>query len=115
MEDEVALTIAILVLCLTIMFKGFFTAAGKDLWSFLKEKFLRHVEKEIEVESEFKAKLYPIQNCTWIPEENLSNKERHNWIYYPHPKNGKKCFRLVGEGKFAKKEYFMVTPNAKKV
>jgi hypothetical protein len=45
----------------------------------------------------------------------LANKEKHQWTYYPHPNNGKRCYRLVGEGKFAKKEYFMVTPNAMRV
>ncbi|ACR11964.1 hypothetical protein TERTU_4457 [Teredinibacter turnerae T7901] len=114
MEFENAVIIALVVFCLSVLFKGFLSAAGKDLWVFLKESLLQRMEKEMEVGPDFKAKVYPEQNCTWIPEENIQNKERHKWAYYPHPKNGKKCFRLVGEGKFTRKEYFMVTPNAKR-
>ena len=114
MELDITVIIALTLFCLGILFKGFLSAAGKELWSLLKDKILERLTKEEEVEPEFKAIIYPIQNCTWIPEENLPNKEKHNWFYYPHPKNGKKCFRLVGEGKFPKKEYFMVTPNAKR-
>jgi len=115
LEMKTALITASIFVCVGVIFKGFLSAAGRDLWAYSKKKISGYLERELEVDSGFKAKVYAIQNCTWIPEENIENKENQKWKYYPHPKNGKKCFRLIGEGKFAKKEYFMVTPNANKI
>jgi hypothetical protein len=114
-NQEIVIIASSVVFCLGVVFKGFFSAAGKDLWAITKLKFKGIVKSDFEVETDFKPKIYKVQNCTWIPEENLENKENHKWKYYPHLKSGGRCYRLVGEGKFAKKEYYMVTPNAERI
>jgi hypothetical protein len=114
-EIETAVILALAAFIIASISKGFLSAAGKDFWTLLKSRTKNRFIKEVEVDPEFIAHIFPVQNCTWIPEENLANKEKHQWTYYPHPNNGKRCYRLVGEGKFAKKEYFMVTPNAIRV
>ena len=90
---------------------SFLGAAGKDLYDFVKRQF----KQSYEVDPGYVSTLYPPQNCAWIPEENLKNKEKNKWGYHPHPARGGKCFRTTSNSKFPKKEYLMVTPNAKKL
>jgi hypothetical protein len=105
----------LIIVAIGYIFRGLFSAAGKDLWDYIKENTANLRRVSMEVPHDFKAVIYPIQNCTWISEENIKNKEKHKWKYYPHPKSGGKCFRTLNKGNVVLKEYFMITPDAKKV
>jgi hypothetical protein len=94
---------------------SFFSSAGADLYALAKRSALRAITTEHEVEHDFKSTIYAEQHCAWIPEENLPNKEKHKWQYCPHPKLGGRCYRVLGNEKFPRKEYLMVTPNAQRV
>ena len=45
----------------------------------------------------------------------IRRREKKKWKYYPHPKTKGKCYRALVKGNLVEKEYFMVTPEAKKV
>jgi hypothetical protein len=109
-------TIPVLVLlAISVILRGFLSAAGKDMWEHVKEKTKSLRRIPTEVPNDFKASIYPVSNCTWIPESNIQNKEKQKWKYYPHPKTKGKCYRSIVKGNVIEKEYFMVTPEAKKV
>ena len=96
-------------------FGSFLSAAGASAWRSVAELAKEGLKSEHEVEPSFRSALYAEQNVDWIPEGNLKNKETHSWTYHPHPNRVGKCYRVSGEGKFLKKEYLMVTPNAQRL
>ena len=111
-----AYAISILFFLVTsFIFKGFFSAAGKDMRKHIKEKTKSLKRVSMEVPNDFRASIYPVSNCTWIHESNIKNKEKKKWKYYPHPKTKGKCYRALVKGNLIEKEYFMVTPEAKKI
>lgn len=98
-----------------IFFKTFVSEFSKDLYKYTKSKVKFLMQSEHEVESEFKSQIYAKSNYTWIPSENVDNKLKNKWFFHPHPQYGGKCIRIVGDPKFPKKEYLMVTSGAKRI
>lgn len=69
----------------------------------------------VKVNGKFVATAFEPAECAWISEGKTYDYETLNYFYYPHPKTKGKCFRVVGEGASIRKEFLMVSPDAKEV
>lgn len=53
--------------------------------------------------------------CAWVSELKLYEYEEKGYTYYPHPKNGARCFRNTSDGRNPVREFLLVLPEAQKV
>ena len=95
-------------------FTGFLREAGRDSWQALKKRLFPSPPEPVKVEGTFVATLYDPGSCVWVPEERIYDYERKSYSYYPHPKNGAKCFREVWTGSQKHIEFLMAAPSAKR-
>lgn len=92
---------------------SFFGAAGSDAWSLLKRKVKPGPMK---VSRKFSPEIYAPGDCAWVGDDKIFDYEDNGYEYYPHPKNGAKCFReiMVHSG-MKGNEWLMVKPGAEKI
>jgi len=90
-------------------------AAGKDAWSWLKNKINPAPPEPIKVDGKFVPEAYEPGSCAWVREEKVYDYEDKGYFYYPHPKNGAKCFRETYSGQIKYVEWLMVKPDVKQI
>lgn len=95
-----------------VVFSGFGTEAGKDLYQLVKRRFDNSPPEPQEVGQSFSPTLYKKQHCAWIPEFNTPGKESQGWKYYPHHTTQGKCYRKAKHNDTIVREYLMMTPDA---
>lgn len=92
---------------------SFTKAAGKDAWGWVKNKVNPAPPEPIKVNGKFVPETPG--KCAWIRDENLYEYEGKDYIFYPHPKNGAKCYKETYSGQIKHKEWLMVKPHDKNV
>lgn len=100
---------------LALFFAGFMKKFGEDVYRSLKSKWFPGPPEPVKVDGKFVATAFEPAKCAWVLEGKIYDYETQNYFYYPHPKTGGKCFRVVGEGASIRNEFLMVSPDAKKV
>lgn len=100
----------LIVGAVVIVFSGFGSAAGSDLWHWVKRRIRRDPPEPMEVSGKFSPSLYPPGSCAWVPELDVLAKEQHDWGYYPHPDTQGRCYRMANHGGRLTKEFLMVRP-----
>ena len=93
---------------------SFISEAGKDAWDWFKSEVNPPPPEPIKVDGKFVPEIYVPGSCAWVREETLYDYEANDYFYYPHPKNGTKCFRETYSGNNKYTEWLMVKPGAKK-
>jgi hypothetical protein len=68
----------------------------------------------VKVEGWFEPTLIEASSCAWVTEVGVYDYEQKNCTYYPHPKNGAKCYREAWVGPQKYHEFLMVSPDGKK-
>ena len=96
-------------------FAGFLKKFGEDAYSSLKSKWFPEPPEPVKVDGKFVPTAFEPAKCAWVPEGTIYNYETQNYFYYPHPKTGGKCFRVVGEGASMRNEFLMVAPDTEKI
>jgi len=94
---------------------SFTQAAGKDAWSWVKKKINSEPVEPIKVSGKFIPKVYAPGDCAWVGEERAYTYESEEYFYYPHPKNGAKCFREAYSGHHKSIEWLMVKSGSSKL
>lgn len=88
---------------------SFLSAAGRDLYDFVK----RQLKQSHEVEPGYVSTLYPPQNCAWIPEENLKNKEKISGAITRTPLEAANAFVLLVTQNFRRRNILWLRPMPK--
>ena len=96
-------------------FTGFLRKLGEDVYRTVKSKLFPEPPEPVRVDKSFKPSAFDPSKCVWVREGKVSKYEVQNYSFYPHPKNGGKCFRVTGDGSSTTNEYLMVAPDATKV
>jgi hypothetical protein len=115
--DLTSFALGVVVGTIGAFFTGFLKKAGEDAWSWSKAKVFPAPPVPLapmRVEGKFPATLYAPGDCAWVREEKTYEYEAKGYFYYPHPKNGARCFRNAPVGSEMHHEYLMVSPNATK-
>ena len=94
---------------------SFIKAAGKDAWGWVKNKANPTEPDPIKVGGKFVPKTFPPGECAWVGQDKVYNYEEKDYFYYPHPKNGAKCYRETYSGHIKKIEWLLVKPGTGKV
>lgn len=89
---------------------SFTKAAGKDAWGWFKNKVNPAPPEPMKVGGKFVPEAYPPGSCAWVGEDKVYDYEGKDYFYYPHPKNGAKCFRETYSGHIKRVEWLMVKP-----
>jgi len=92
---------------------GFLKKAGEDFYLWAKTKVHPTPPEPIQVDGKFVPSLFEPSACAWVRQERLYEFEEKAYTYYPHPKNGARCFRVTSDGSRPLTEFLMVTPGAK--
>lgn len=96
------------------IFSGFLKKFGEDAYVALKARWFPKPPEPTQVEARFAPPATGAAERAWVPESRVGDYEAKDYSYYPHRKTGGKCFRVVGEGSSARKEFLMVAPDATK-
>ena len=99
---------------IVIIFSGFGSAAGSDLWHWCKKRIKKEPPEPQEVSQKFSPTLYSRGSCAWVPELDVPEKEQQNWGFYPHLETNGRCYRMAKHGGRLTREFLMVNPEAMK-
>jgi hypothetical protein len=91
---------------------GFLKKAGEDFYSWVKNKIHPKLPESIQIDGTFLPSQFEPGSCAWIRQERLYEFEEQAYSYYPHRKNGARCFRVTYDGSKPLTEYLMVKPGA---
>jgi len=91
---------------------GFLKKGGEDFYSWVKNKIHPKPLNPIQVDGQFVPSLYEAGSCAWVRQERTYEYEEKAYTYYPHPKNGARCFRVTSDGSRPLTEFLMVKPEA---
>ena len=92
---------------------GFLKKAGEDFYSWVKNKVNPKPPEPVQVDGKFVPSMFEAGSCAWVRQERLYEFEEQAYTYYPHPKNGARCFRVTTDGSRPLTEFLMVKPGVK--
>ena len=108
-KDIISFIWGLIVGGVVIVFSGFASELGKDLYTWLKKRLGE--PEPLKVSTGYKATAVPPERCSWVVEHETPNFEDMNYHFYPHPKNRNgKCFREVNHRGQMIREFLMVKP-----
>jgi hypothetical protein len=94
---------------------GFLQKAGEETFSALSRKINPGPPDPVQVDGKFSPTKFAPVDCAWVLEVKLYEYEQRGYTYYPHPKNGGRCFRVTSDGHRPIKEFLVVQPGAKEI
>jgi len=111
-DDLLSFIWGLIVGIVVIIFSGFGSAAGSDLWHWLKRRINKEPPEPKEVSAKFSPTLYPKSSCAWVPELDVPVKEQQDWGFYPHHDTNGHCYRMANHGRKLTREFLMVNSEA---
>ncbi|WP_317933224.1 hypothetical protein [Halioxenophilus sp. WMMB6] len=95
-----------------VVFSSFFSAAGGDLWRWVKAKVSPSPPPPLQVRADFKPRDRIFDECAWVHGQRTTLRELEGYRFYLHPKTRARCFReLQFEGEEPFQEWLMLKPD----
>ncbi len=100
---------------LMIFSSGFLKKAGEHAFSYLTKRLNPLQPEPVQVDGQFTPSQFAPHQCSWVNAVGVYDYEAKGFIYYPHPKTGGKCFRVIADGSQPLKQFLVVQPGAQRV
>ena len=107
--DAMPFVVGLLTGAAIVVTTGFLREAGKDAYSWVKNKLNPPDPDPVAVPSYFEPTLFEPGECAWVSEAKRLDRQHAGYTDYPHPANGAPCFRM----KAGSREYLMAKPDAR--
>ena len=85
---------ALVMIGLIIVLKGFFGAAGKDLYAWAKHKIRPPAPEPIRVNSNYQPKNHSSDLFLWVNEINVADRLSEGYSFYCDPEDGASRFMI---------------------